>query len=401
MTDILILGQGARENVIKEKLAVNDNIVHTLDTIHFQEILGFCENHEIQIVIPGSEWYLCQGIKNFLETNIPHIQVFGPDRYQAQIEGSKLFSKILMNKLKIPTAPFYYVKNPDHFYCDDKLDDIVIKYCGLANGKGVYLPTQTDSVNTILHDLEKFGNDGFIVENRYHGTEVSVIAFCNGLESFLMPMAQDYKNIYDGNTGPNTGGMGAVCPVNILSDTELNVIKSHIDSAVRELKYIGIIYAGIMKTQDGIFFLEFNCRFGDPEAQCILNLLQSDLLGVISSCLAQETPELIWHDFHSATVVLSHELYPAEKLTNPVRMTWTNHLDDTIKIYYSNVTTDTTNTKYTTGGRVLSLTSVDMTQETALSNIYSNIDKITYPGVYYRRDIGVNSKLTDINNIFL
>tara|TARA_B100001094_G_scaffold330190_1_gene394802 strand:- start:106 stop:1308 length:1203 start_codon:yes stop_codon:yes gene_type:complete len=398
MPRILILGGGAREIVIREQLS-RDHTTFLLETRDFQDILSHCQNHNIQYVIPGSEWYLCQGVKNYLETHIPDIRVFGPDRYQAQIEGSKLFSKILMNKLKIPTAPFYYVKSPEHFWSDDCLDDIVVKYCGLASGKGVYLPCQTDSINDILKELEKFGNDGFVIENRYHGLEVSVMAFCNGTESFLMPQAQDYKNIYDGNTGPNTGGMGSICPVNLLSSAELNEIKGHIDSVVRELKYVGILYAGIIKTQDGVFFLEFNCRFGDPEAQSILNLLQSDLFSIIEACLTHQTPQIEWSNFHSATVVLSHNLYPESRLREPVRINWINDLDPGIKTYHSNVITDDDGNHHTTGGRVMSLTNTGVTREIALQAIYENIDKIQYDGVYYRRDIG--SRTGDNNNLGL
>ncbi len=393
---ILILGQGARENVIREKLTNNNTRTYLLNTRDFDEIVSFIIQNDIRVVFPGTEWYLCNGIKDFLEIHTPNVKVFGPDRYQSHIEGSKLFSKILMNKLKIPTAPFYYVKTPAHFWCDECLDDIVVKYCGLANGKGVYLPRQSESIREILNDLEKFGKDGFIVENRYRGTEVSVMGFCNGKETFLMPCAQDYKNIYDGNRGPNTGGMGSICPVHTLSHDELNIVKQYMDLVVRELKYIGILYAGIMKTRDGLFFLEFNCRFGDPETQSILNLLETPLFDVIMDCMAGETPKIKWNDFHSATIVLSHNLYPNERLKKPILMTWTEQIDNNVKTYFSNVTTDASGNHYTTGGRVLSLTSVDMTREVALRNIYSNIDKIQYEGVYYRKDIG-----TIFNNVVL
>ena len=387
-TSILILGNGARENVIREKLTDTGVTPFLLNTPDFDEVVSFIIKNDIQVVFPGTESYLCNGIKDYLEIHTPNVKVFGPDRYQSQLEGSKIFSKILMNKLKIPTAPFYYVKTPAHFWCDDPLDDIVVKYCGLANGKGVYLPKQTESIKEILTDLEKFGKDGFIIENRYRGTEVSVMAFCNGTETFLMPCAQDYKNIYDGNLGPNTGGMGSICPVHTLSREELNIVKKHMDSVVRELKYVGILYAGIMKTRDGLFFLEFNCRFGDPETQSILNLLETKLLDIINICLSGEKLNIEWNDFHSATVVLSHTDYPESRLATPIQMSWTEQIDNNVKTYHSNVTTDSSGNCYTTGGRVLSLTSVDMTREAALRNIYSNIDKIQYDGVYYRKDIG-------------
>jgi len=385
MTRILILGSGAREKVIREKLRCDAFI---LDSTDFDEIKSFVISESITLVIPSTEWYLCKGIKDFLESSVPGVRVFGPDKYQAQIEGSKLFSKILMTNLKIPTAPYYYVKTPDHFWVTEPLENIVVKYCGLANGKGVYLPRQSDSIRDILTDLQKFGNEGFIVENRYHGPEVSVMAFCNGKESFLMPQARDYKNIYDGNKGPNTGGMGSVCPLQELSDSETQIVKKHIDNVVCELGYTGILYAGVIKTEDGPFFLEFNCRFGDPEAQSILNLLESDLKEVILDCMDGRTPNIVWNDLKCITVVLSHNLYPEKRLTTPVKIETQSKLDPSIKTYKSNVTTDSEGLEYTTGGRVMSLTCVDTTHEQARRNVYANIDKIQYDGVYYRKDIG-------------
>ena len=121
--------------------------------------------------------------------------------------------------------------------------------------------------------LFQLGNSGIIIEERLYGVEVSILTFCNGIEAVLMPQAQDYKCIYDDDTGPNTGGMGSICPANVLTSDELSIVKMYMDKVVKYLNYKGVLYAGLMKTKDGVFFLEFNCRFGDPEAQVILNLL--------------------------------------------------------------------------------------------------------------------------------
>ena len=355
----------------------------------------------IDLVIPSTENYLCQGIVNFLSSKLPSIKVFGPNKVQAKIEGSKYFSKNLMNILNIPTAAFVYFSTAKslyrgHRYYDQKIFESlpVLKYSGLAAGKGVYLPTKNEDINNHIVDLFKLGDAGIIIEERLLGQEVSVLAFCNGKEAMLMPQAQDYKSIYDDNKGPNTGGMGAICPANILTSDELIEVKKYMDFIVKELKYIGILYAGLMKTKDGIFFLEFNCRFGDPEAQVILNLLESDLAGIILSCIKGEDLNIKWKDKAAAVVVLSHKDYPIKKLDAPVLMQFGN-LDNSVKLYEANIQKNSI-LKYTTGGRVLSVVSVDNNMQLALQNIYNNIYKITYPGVYYRRDIGCNNNVVSV-----
>ena len=203
-----------------------------------------------------------------------------------------------------------------------------------------------------------------------------------------MPQAQDYKRVYDGDKGPNTGGMGAICPANILTENELATAKLHMDKIVKHLQYKGILYAGLMKTEDNVYFLEFNCRFGDPEAQVILNLLEDDLCSIILKCINEENLEINWNTKAAAVVVLAHEDYPAKKLSEPVAIHY-GDLDKTVRTYESNV--QSVNYQFlTTGGRVLSMVSVDTTIPVALQNIYNNIHKISFPGAFYRRDIGCN-----------
>ena len=300
--------------------------------------------------------------------------VFGPNKHQAQIEGSKYFAKLLMDILQIPTAPFVYFSTPKSLYRGHRVYDQaifkdlpVLKYSGLAAGKGVYLPKNNKDTHENIVQLFKLGDAGIIIEQRLHGTEVSVLAFCNGKEAFLMPQAQDYKSIYDGNNGPNTGGMGAICPANVLTFEELTEVKKHMDAVVKELKYIGVLYAGIMKTDNGIFFLEFNCRFGDPEAQVILNLLDNNLSNIILSCIKGNELNIKWKNDSAAVVVLSHEDYPTKKLNEPVLMTF-GDLDNSVQIYEANVR-NKNGLKYTTGGRVLSMVSVDNNHQLALQNI--------------------------------
>ena len=395
--NILILGNGAREKVIAEKLNNNNNVL-IYASENFEKIRDICIQKNIELVIPSTEVYLCNGIVDYLQNEIDNIQVFGPNKYQAQIEGSKHFSKKIMQELNIPTSIYTFLNNYEEvkkFYKDNRVvvKETVIKYDGLAKGKGVYLPdTVEESLKAIknlfyTHD----DNSGIIVERRLHGTEVSVLAFCNGKEAHLMPQAQDYKRIYDGDKGPNTGGMGAVCPVNILTNKELIRVKKYMDKIVKKLNYKGVLYAGLMKTKDYVYFLEFNCRFGDPEAQVILNLLDSDLLNILNDCIKGNDLLIKWKDKHAACVVLSHILYPKEKLKEVTNISYIDDIDYTVKIYHSNVN-EVGKYQYTTGGRVLSMVSIDNTIQTTLENIYNNIYKIKYDGVYYRRDIGCNNK---------
>ena len=395
---ILILGGGAREKIIYEKLCLH-NDVQISNILDFSEIVNLCIKDSIELVIPSTEDFLCNGIVDQLNNVLPDIKVFGPNKVQARMEGSKQFSKSLMGKLNIPTAPYLYCSNMKSLYRGNPPYDQeifeglpVLKYSGLAKGKGVYLPDCKSAIQSIIPELFKMGDDGIIVEKRLSGTEVSLLAFCNGKEAILMPQAQDYKRAYDNDKGPNTGGMGAICPANVLTQQDLATVKEHMDNVVKHLNYKGILYAGLMKTTNNVYFLEFNCRFGDPETQAILSLLEDDLCDIILKCINEEKPQITWSTKAACVVVLAHEDYPSKKLSEPVEIAF-GTLDETVMTYNSNVSTniDEKQTYYTTGGRVLSMVSVGSTISLALQNIYNNIHKITFNGAFYRRDIGLNN----------
>ena len=384
------------KKVIEEKLLPNN--VYLLETSNFKEIKDFCIENQVDLVIPSSENLLCDGIVDYLRNELPvpnsifgrDIVIFGPTETQSAIEGNKYYSKCLMECLGIPTSPFSFYT--DKSFSDSRpADKCVIKYAGLAKGKGVFLPKNEIDKNNIVNTLyDVFSDDwrGLIIEDRLYGTEVSVLAFCNGEKAFLMPQAQDYKNVYDNNEGPNTGGMGAVCPVNILTDRELLEVNSYMNKVVQHLNYKGVLYAGLMKTNEGVFFLEFNCRFGDPETQVILNLLDCNLIDILYQCMEGKEVVLKWKEQFSATVVLSHIDYPVSKLDSPVEVK-INSLPSYIKIYESGII-NKDNKKYTHGGRVLSMVSNADSLQRTIQNIYNNTHKITYDGLYYRRDIGSN-----------
>jgi phosphoribosylamine--glycine ligase/phosphoribosylaminoimidazole synthetase len=395
MVNILVLGGGGREAAITDQLQFNDG--HTVFRMNKwdDDILKFCKEKDINLVVPSSEEYLCKGIVDYFAEHAPDIKVFGPNKEQARIEGSKKFSKELMRELDIPTP------NYDYYSCyrlspDDPMDLFeytpIVKYSGLARGKGVFTSPICGDVYRNLKKAFDLGDEGVLLEERIRGHEVSVLAFCNGSEAFLTPQVQDYKKMYDGDSdirNPNTGGMGAVCPANILSDEEIELVKTQMDKVVNKLNYKGILYAGLMKTYfSGVYFLEFNCRFGDPETQVLMNLLESNLYDIMMDCLCSRKPTIKWSHQHAAAVVLSHVTYPTSVLDDPVKMTY-GDIDSSIVIYKAGMI-DIDDENYTKGGRVLAMVSKADELQTALENVYNNIHKIQYDGAYYRRDIGSN-----------
>ena len=393
--NIVILGNGGREKVICEKLSEYCSI-KCLTENNFENIKHYCVTNNVDLVIPSLEKYLCDGIVDYF--NDTKIKVFGPTKEAAKIEGCKYFSKKTMIHLDIPTSKYKYFTNyntaMEYSNCLG-YNNIVIKYPGLYGGKGVCIPDSKRECEMYINDFLKL-NNGIIIEDKIQGKEVSVMAFCNGKTAYLMPQAQDYKRIYDGDKGLNTGGMGSICPANILTESELILVNNYMNRVVEHLDYKGVLYAGIMKTVNGISFLEFNCRFGDPETQVVLSLLKSNLLNIFISCVNGLNPIIEWDNKYSANVVLSHELYPIEKSKILLKMTY-GDLDNTIKLYESNVQI-VNNNKYTTGGRVLSVVSTDDCLIKALQNVYNNIYKITFEGCYYRRDIGINNNLHNNSN---
>ncbi len=400
MVNILILGGGGREAAIKEKLLVEfeDYVLYRLNSWG-PELQAFCQEKNITFVIPSSEVFLWDGIVDYFAENMPEIKVFGPTQKQSKIEGSKLFAKELMTELGIPTPKY------DYYPCfeltpDDPMDIFtytpIVKYSGLARGKGVFTSPVVGEMYKNLKKAFELGPAGVILEERVSGKEVSVLAFCNGKEAFLMPQVQDYKQIYDTNgsvirTNPNTGGMGAVCPANILTEEELVIVKKHMDKVVERLNYKGVLYAGLMKEHNGrIYFLEFNCRFGDPETQVLLNLLETDLYAIMMDCILGKTPYIRWSNQYTAAVILSHITYPESSLGDPVEITYADVIDNTVKVYESGVITSTGDIRYAKGGRVLTILSKADELHTAIENVYNNIHKIQYDGAYYRREIGCN-----------
>lgn len=386
---IYIVGSGSREQTIKETLERTSGLTDIVISDKLPK-----NDQNIDMVILGSEEVIMTGYKEFSQYNC-----FSPSLSAAKIEGCKIFSKQFMKQNNISTVDFqiFHNKYTSYKFISEnfRYNKYVIKLPGLEKGKGVYVPeTITEALSCIDEIYKDKLKRDIIIENRVYGTEVSVMAFCNGKDVKLMPQAIDYKRIYDDDLGPNTGGMGSIAPVNVLDDDDLWQLKQDMLKVVKNLDFRGVLYAGVMKTPDNYYILEFNCRFGDPETQVVLNLLDSDLYKIMKCCINGEDMDVKWNDNKSACVVMSHNDYPFSKLKTPVKVD-IGVLENT-KIYSGNL-----KNSYTTGGRVVSLVSVDSNITNCLENIYNDAPKITYQGKYYRRDIGMKYLISHNNPINL
>ena len=351
------------------------------------------KKYEIDFVIVGNENYLADGFVNEVSYDC-----FGPTKEAAYIESSKAFAKQFMKNNNIPTPVFiicYTKADAFNFLKNNftKCNKYVIKLDELASGKGVFIPKDLDDALKILHKiyLDRLERT-IVIEERLYGEEVSVMAFCNGHDVELMPQIQDHKKIHDNDEGANTGGMGAIGPVQILNNNELNILKLGMEKIVRQLNFKGVLYAGVLKWKDNFHVLEFNCRFGDPETQVVLNLLDSNLYQIMKDCINGNKLNVTWKkDKYCANVVLAHKDYPRRRLKNPVEIKISEKIEDNIKLYWYNTNEDN---YHTTGGRVVSVVNISNNLKECLENIYNNTYKIKYDGCYYRRDIGIKYLLS-------
>lgn len=413
---VLVIGNGGRESAIVRALSKSKRVTKIYASpgnpgmSQEAELLAFKDfgqlyhdivKHRIDLVVVGPEQYLSEGIVDYLtDRNVPAI---GPDKMGAQLESSKLFAKKLMQKNGIPTANFAtfskyqdalnYVKNAKH--------PIVIKADGLAAGKGVVISENREQSALALQQMMKdmiFGAAGaqVVIEDFLVGWEGSVFAFTDGDDYQLTVVSQDHKRIYDGDLGPNTGGMGAYAPIDSASPYLPQIAKEIFDPLLKGLRqesilYKGIIYAGIIFTTEGPYVLEYNCRLGDPETQAVLPLLETDFVDICESIHTSEIKklDLKWQDKYSVNVVAASKGYPGKyekgKLVtiNPKL----NELDD-VELFYANITRkNSSNELYTDGGRVLSLTALDSTLPEAINKVYTALEYVNFDNIYYRKDI--------------
>ena len=413
--NVLVIGSGGREHAIAwkvfqsprlNKLYVvpgNPGTAELADNVSYLSvddhtaIADFCQDRQIDLVIVGPEAPLAAGLADSLSAR--GINCFGPKRAAAQIEGSKVFAKDFMARHHIPTARYSTFSNFEKAleYLDRVDYPIVIKASGLAAGKGVILPESMEEAKTSLKSIlvdQTFGEAGkeVVIEERLTGEEVSLMAFTDGTTVVPMLTAQDHKRLLDGDEGPNTGGMGAYAPAPILKPEEMNeAIESILKPSVQGLKsegtlFVGVLYAGLMLTPQGIRVLEFNCRFGDPETQVILPLLESDLLEIAEACVngTLADVDIRWKNGTAVCVVLASKGYPEKvEIGTPASM---EELPEDVVCFHAG--TKIENGKIiTSGGRVFGLTAWASDIEGATNKAYFNVGKISFEGVQYRKDI--------------
>ena len=417
---ILVIGNGGREHALCtfiNKSPICDKlycipgsdsikeIAHCfeLDPMINNEILDFCIKYKIEFVVVGPELPLSNGIVDMLKS--ANIDVFGPNKKASQLESSKIFMKNICKKNKIPTAKystFNEEKSAINFL--NKINfPTVIKVDGLAAGKGVIiLNNKKDAIECIKNIMSKkiFGSSGknIIIEEFLEGKEISFFALVDS-KGFILPLttAQDHKKIGEGDTGLNTGGMGAYSPVPFVNKTQIEEFtNSFVKPIINELKnsdifFCGVFYAGFILSKNGPKLLEVNVRFGDPEAQAIFPRLKSDLLELLlasSKGRLSEFKSLQWNDSHCMNVVMASKGYPEKYKKNTLIKGLNNITNDECKYVFHSSTKRNNNNWLATGGRVLSISGTGATLKDARKNAYNTIKKIEWDNAYFRNDIG-------------
>lgn len=418
--NILVLGGGGREHAISWALAKSPrctelyvapgnggtaNIarnVKDLNAEDAQAVLAFAQDHNIELAVIGPEAPLVAGVADVLrEAGIP---VFGPDAQGAQLEGSKTYSKRFMDANGIPTACYRSFTDAAsaRAYCEELGAPLVVKADGLAAGKGVVV---AETLDMALDAVEacfdgSFGDAGqtVVVEEMLTGPECSLLAFVSNGKAFCMAPAQDHKRAYDGDLGPNTGGMGVYSPVPIVTEEEMATMVSIMDQSAAatakapfENDYRGCLYGGFMLTPEGPKVLEFNARFGDPETQVVLPRLEGDLVNIMLA-VAEGRPEdivLSWSDKWAVSVVLASEGYPGsyEKGKVILGVEEAQDLEDVI-VFHAGTALNPDGELITAGGRVLNVVALGDTFEEARNRAYEACELIKFEGVQYRSDIG-------------
>lgn len=368
------------------------------DDLH--ALADFARQHNIAMTIVGPEAPLALGIVDHFTAR--GLRIFGPDAYCAQLEASKAFSKRFMQRCGIPTAQALITADFDEAraYIHAHPGPLVVKADGLAAGKGVIVCDTAAQAEAAAHAMlaeRIFGAAGatILLEERLTGREISVLAFCDGHSIHTMPVARDYKRALDADEGPNTGGMGAIAPApdvsaELVSDVEQRVIIPAVAGMAAEgHPYTGVLYAGIMLTQAGIMTLEFNCRFGDPETQAILPLLDTDLLSIFEACTAGtlNTLNIAWRDAHSAAVVVASGGYPGSYETG-FRIEGLAADAEKGIIFHAGTRATPEGDIVTNGGRVLAAAATAPTLHEALAAAYSIAGSVSFEGAHFRRDIG-------------
>jgi len=420
--NVLVIGNGGREHALiwkiyqsekVDKIYVapgNDGMTDLAERIDIAAadiytLADWAKEHKIDLTVVGPEKPLVKGIVNEFEKR--GLRIFGPNKLAARVEGSKVFAKNILEKHDIPTAEFEVFTEPENALEFLKEADypLVIKAEGLAFGKGVVIATNQakaeDAITRIMED-KVFGDAGsrIVIENFLEGEEISVMVFTDGENFIPLEFAQDHKAVFDGDEGPNTGGMGSYSPLPFVNE-ELqnriheNILKPALDAFNQEgLNYKGLLYINMILTDMGPEVLDFNARFGDPETQVILPRMSTDIIDVFEKTIDQDLDnmQIEWDQRAAVCVILTSAGYPLTFDTGK-EIKGLDDLNryDNLLVFHAG-TTKIGDKFYTAGGRVLGLTVLGDTIQDAISQAYGYIEEINFEDMHYRTDIGIPTR---------
>ncbi len=422
---ILIVGGGGREHAVGWKVAQSQRIEKIffapgnagtaeigenipVSATDIPALLEFAKREGVGLTLALPDDPLALGIVD--EFKRAGLRIFGPTQYAARLESSKAFAKSFMEKYGLPTAKFKIFTDADKAkeHLKSHSLPVVVKVSGLALGKGVFicqtLEEAEDAVERIMVE-KQFGESGneIVIEEFLTGPEISIHAFSDGEHYSLFPAAQDHKRAGEGDTGPNTGGMGTVAPLpfvtsKILKEIEVRIVRpALVGMRVENSSFQGVLYPGLILTEDGPKILEFNARFGDPETQSYMRLLDSDILDIIDACIdgTLDKTEINWKKESACTVVLASGGYPDKyekgKVISGIEEA---EKDERVKVFHAGTIKSGDGKLLTNGGRVLGVSATGANLEDALKTAYDAVGKISFEGMQYRRDIGKKSLLT-------
>ena len=407
---IAIIGSGGREHAMAWKIEQSDSAEKVfvlpgnggtknnvpIDPSDFSAIKDFCIKESVELIIVGPEAPLAEGIVDYFKDS--GIKIFGPDKTGARLEGSKIWSKKFMKKYGVATADFWLTDEKDEIkrIAKEKSGQLVVKFDGLAAGKGVFVCSSVQEVLDAAATIKKrYGtNAPVLIEEKLPGQEISIIGICDGKVIRMLQPSQDHKAVFEGDKGPNTGGMGAYCPVpffneELLAQINKDVVEPTISGLQAEgIDYKGVIYFGLMITTDGPKVLEYNVRFGDPETEVILPALKSGLLEVILASLEGRLDEidLEFNDGYFVDVVLAAGGYP-DKYDKGLEINGLNNVSADAIVFHAGTKLDG-HKLLTSGGRVLNVVARGESLQEAIDSVYKECAKIQFKDMYYRRDIG-------------
>jgi phosphoribosylamine---glycine ligase len=424
---VLVIGSGGREHVLCQTFSRQGHTVFSLpgnagtkkftppekvDLNNFDEVADFVEDKGIDLTVAGPEDFLAKGIKDIFSNR--GLTLFGPRKHATKLESSKIFAKKFMGRHDIPTAPFEICRSAvearaiiDKYF--DEWQGVVLKPDGLTAGKGVMVcksrGTAEEAVK-ILFEQKRYGAacNEIVIEKLLKGPECSLLAFCDGKTMIPMLPSQDHKRLLENDAGPNTGGVGAYAPAPFVTEDIMKTITEEIihptsrGLKAEEIVYQGVLYFGIILTNDGPKVLEYNCRFGDPEAQAVLPLLESDLAQIMLACCrgCLKEIDIVWNPGSACVVVMCSGGYPHAYQTGYyIENIDAFNQDESINIYHAGTAVDDRGQVVTAGGRVLGVAGIGQNLNEAVDKAYKGVVKISFTDAHYRRDIAGQAMISE------